>query len=144
MRQVRRRDRPRSVKGGVGALPDGLARVTGGPTPRTGRSGRAARQAEVAHWGRPMTGRKMNQRTDPQLVAMLDNLIEWAMRDENGKALAHTASLRDALTKASGLEREGRRIVALTQQIERVVVYRGQMDRLVKTPRRSTPSRRWT
>ena len=44
----------------------------------------------------PMTGRKMNQRTDPQLVAMLDNLIEWAMRDENGKALAHTASLRDA------------------------------------------------
>ena len=86
----------------------------------------------------------MNQRTDPQLAAMLDNLIEWAMRDENGKALAHTASLRDALTKASELEREGRRIVALTQQNERVVVYRGQMDRLIKTRGHSTPSRRWT
>ena len=92
----------------------------------------------------PMTERKMNQRTDPQLVAMLDNLIEWAMRDENGKALAHTASLRDALTKASELEREGRRIVALTQQNERVVVYCGQMDRLIKTRGHSTPSRRWT
>ena len=62
------------------------------------------------------------------------------MRDENGKALAHTASLRDALTKASELEREGRRIVALTQQNERVVVYCGQMDRLVKTWGRSTSS----
>ena len=76
-----------------------------------------------------MRVRTTSRRTDLELVAILDDVAEWAMRDAIGTGVAHAASLRKALAMASELGRDGPRIVALMDG--RVIVFNGQMDRLL-------------
>ena len=80
-----------------------------------------------------MNDGEMSLRTDPQLIASLDETAVWTVRGERGAPLGQTASLRDALILAADLERDGRPIVALTQQPrDRIIVFPAQMDRLAE------------
>ena len=57
-----------------------------------------------------MNDGETNRRSDRALLVILDETAAWAVRGEHGAPLGQTASLRDALTMASALERAGRTI----------------------------------
>ena len=71
-------------------------------------------------------------RTDPRLIAILDETAVWTVRGERGAPLGQTTSLCDAVILAADLESDGRPIVALTQEPhDRIIVFPDQMDRLL-------------
>jgi hypothetical protein len=78
-----------------------------------------------------MNESETTRRTDAELITIIDENVAWSVRDEFGTVVEWAASLRGALAIVADVEREGRKIVALSQgQDDRIIVFRGQIERL--------------
>jgi hypothetical protein len=72
-------------------------------------------------------------RTDAQLLAMLDEVGDWAVNDADGLIIGSVLpSLREALKAAMAYSEKGETVRAISRlPPDGIIVFAGQMDRLL-------------
>ncbi|MGD0429453.1 MAG: hypothetical protein ABSA58_00020 [Acetobacteraceae bacterium] len=71
------------------------------------------------------------RRSDDQLLAIIDQTMDWAVSGRAGCVLGVSHSLRDALRAAFGHEAAGHHVFAICQQPgDAIIVFREQMERV--------------
>ena len=73
------------------------------------------------------------RRSDDQLLAIIDQTMDWAVSGRAGCVLGVSHSLRDALRAAFGHEAAGHHVFAVCRQPgDAIIVFREQMLRVAK------------
>jgi hypothetical protein len=85
------------------------------------------------------TRKRATRRTDEQLIAMMHDVVAWAVNDKRGKVLYRAASLRDAIREAMVYQAASNEPITVRQQpSDLTIVSRAQIQRLAEAVSRGT------